>query len=61
MNKAEVITENSFKITGRGLILELKHSEKGLPKDTELTSEKSGFTRKILARVLFDHVANEQR
>lgn len=61
MNKAEAITENTLKITGRGLIVDLRHFEKGLPKDIELTSEKSGLTWKIIARVLFDHAIHEQR
>ncbi len=61
MNNVEAIIENSFKISGRGLILELRHLEKGLPKDTELTSEKSGLSWRVIARVLYDHAVHEQR
>ena len=61
MKQAEAITEESFKITGRGVILELRHSEDGLPQGTELVSEKSGLTWKVRARVLFDHAVHEQK
>lgn len=61
MKTAEAITKTSFNITGRGVVLELKHWENGLPKETELTSQKSGLKWKVVARVLFDHAVQEQQ
>ena len=61
MNHATAITEDSFRISGRGLILELNHLEEGLPKGTVLISDKTGLRWKVIARVLFDHAVQEQR
>ncbi len=59
--KAIAYTENSFKITGRGIVLELKHSEEGLSDGTKLVSEKSDKVWKVKARILFDHAVHEQK
>ena len=61
MNKSIAITENSFKVTGRGIITEIGHSENGLTKDIELISEKSGLAWKVIARILFDHAVHKQK
>lgn len=61
MEIAEMIVENSFEISGRGIVLELRHHLKGLPKETELVEEKSGHIWKVEARVLFDHAVHLQR
>ena len=61
LSQAEAITENSFKLTGIGIVVDLKHSENGLSKNTELISKKSGLTWTVIARVLFDHALREQR
>ncbi|MGB3465577.1 MAG: hypothetical protein WBA74_09915 [Cyclobacteriaceae bacterium] len=61
MNQAQALTKNSFKISGRGIVLELRHSENGLAKGTELVAEKSGRTWKVIARILFDHAVGEQK
>lgn len=61
MRNAKAITKNSFKLTGIGIILEIQHSEKGLTKETELISKKSGRTWIVVARVLFDHAVTEQK
>ncbi|WP_299229740.1 hypothetical protein [uncultured Psychroserpens sp.] len=61
MSDAKAITKDSFKITGRGIVLELQHSENGLSKETKLVSQKSGRTWKVITRVLFDHALAEQK
>lgn len=61
MNQAIALTENSFKITGRGIILELKHTQKGLAKATKLISENTDKVWKVKARILFDHAVEEQK
>lgn len=61
MDRAIAIIKDSFKITGRGIILELKHYRDGLSINTRLTSEKSGLEWVIIARVLFDHAIDQQK
>ena len=61
MNQAIAITVDSFKISGRVIIIELQHSENGLTKSIRLFSEKSGLTWEVIARVLFDHAVHEQK
>ncbi|MEP0265687.1 hypothetical protein [Dokdonia sp.] len=55
------IIEDSFKITGIGILLELKHNQLGLAESTKLISEKSGKIWIIKTRVLFDHAVDEQQ
>lgn len=59
--RAIAITADSFKITGRGIFLELQHSEQGLTKDTTLISENSEKKWLVKVRVLFEHAVHEQR
>lgn len=58
--QATALTKNSFNITGRGLVVELQHFQRGLEKGTLLTSEQSGLSWEIMARILFDHAESEQ-
>lgn len=57
---AIALTENSFNITGLGIMVELQHLRLGLKKGTVLTSEQSGLSWEIKARVLLDHAIDEQ-
>jgi hypothetical protein len=61
MSTAKAITKDCFLITGRGLIIELSHSEDGLVKGTQLKSEISGLTWIVESRVLFDHAIEQQK
>lgn len=60
-HQATAITEESFKVTGRGIVLELQHRKEGLSKDTTLISENSGKNWIVKVRILFDHAVHEQR
>ena len=60
MKKVIAIIKDSFKITGKGIIINLKHSEKGLKKEQLLISNKSGLAWKVASRVLFDHAVHKQ-
>ena len=57
---AIALTENSFNITGLGMIVDLQHSQLGLKKKTILTSKQSGLSWEVKARVLFDHAVDKQ-
>jgi hypothetical protein len=59
--QATAIIEESFNITGRGIVLELQHGEQGLAKGTELIAENSGKTWIVKVRVLFEHAVHEQK
>lgn len=50
----------SFSITGKGLIVELQHFQRGLKKGTLLTSELSGLVWEVKSRILFDHLEGQQ-
>ena len=54
------VIENSFKISGRGIVVELKHSENGLKEGTVLTSDKSKLNWTVKARILLDHAVHKQ-
>lgn len=58
--KAIALTKNSFKITGRGIVIELQHFQHGLGRGTVLTSQQSGLSWKVKARILFDHAEGKQ-
>lgn len=58
---AIALTGNSFNITGLGIVVELQHAQLGLKKGTVLTSEQSGLSWEVKARVLLDHAVDEQR
>lgn len=58
--KAIALTRNSFNITDRGIVVELQHYQQGLEKGTLLTSEYSGLSWKVKARILFDHSEGKQ-
>ncbi|MTI20967.1 hypothetical protein E1176_08030 [Fulvivirga sp. RKSG066] len=58
--KAIALTRNSFNIPGRGVVVELQHYQQGLEKGTLLTSEYSGLSWKVKARILFDHAEGKQ-
>ena len=58
--KAIAVTKNSFKLTGRGIVINLQHFQNGLKKGTVLTSQKSGLSWEVIARILFDHAAGNQ-
>lgn len=60
LKKATAIIENSFMISGRGIVVELMHSELGLKKHTVLISKKSKLKWIVKARVLFDHAEQKQ-
>ena len=55
------IIEDSFTITGIGIILELKLNQAGLAESTELISKKSEKVWRIKTRVLFNHAVHEQQ
>jgi len=57
----EVIVVDSFKIAGRGVVVELKHKEKGLRKHLKLRSSESRKFWEIISRVLFNHTILGQR
>lgn len=59
--QATAIIEECFNITGRGMVLELRHSEQGLAKGTELIAGNSGKIWIVKVRVLFDHAVHEQK
>ena len=61
INTAEAFTEDSFKITGRGIVLELKHQQEGLPKGTSLIAPERGKSWEVKARILFSAAADQQR
>ena len=58
--KAIAFTKNSFTISGRGIIVELQHFQQGLEKGTLLTSEQSGLSWEVKARIHFDHAEGKQ-
>ncbi|PWL29119.1 hypothetical protein [uncultured Roseivirga sp.] len=58
--KAIAITKNSFKITGSGIVIELQHFQPGLERGTVLTSQQSGLSWKVMARILFDHAEGKK-
>jgi len=60
LKTATAIIENSFKISGRGIVVDLKHSEEGLNKNTVLTSKNLKLQWIVKARVLFDHAVHKQ-
>ena len=53
----KVLVKKCFKITGRGFVVEIQHSENGLPKGLKLLSE-NGQIWEIKSRVIFSHVEN---
>ncbi len=55
LNDKEVLVLNSFSLTGRGIIAEMQHLERGLPAGIELHSPKSGRRWRIKNRMLFNH------
>lgn len=61
MNTAKAICKESFTITGRGIILDLMHSEQGLKQGTILHSEKTKLEWELESRVLFDHAVDIQK
>jgi hypothetical protein len=56
MKKIKIYIRKSFKITGRGIIVEIQHHLSGLPKETRLMSSVSGLLWEVQCRVFYDHV-----
>jgi hypothetical protein len=61
IKEAVSIVENSFLITGRGIILELMHTEDGLGQGTLLESHITDRSWVVKARILFDHAEEYQK
>lgn len=61
MNTVKAICKESFTIAGRGIILDLMHSEQGLKQGTILYSEKTKLEWSVECRVLFDHAVDIQK
>ena len=61
MNTAKAICKESFSITGRGIILNLMHSEQGLKQGATMDSEKTKLEWELESRVLFDHAVDIQK
>ena len=61
MTTAKAICKESFTITGRGIILNLMHSEQGLKQGTILHSEKTKLDWEVESRVLLDHAVDIQK
>jgi len=60
MKTTKALTKNSFELSGRGFVIELKHSLNGLKEGIVLISESSKLKWKIVVRILFDHAVHEQ-
>ena len=59
--KIYAYTKESFQISGRGIILSLKHNYQGLAKGTLLQSENSNKKWEIQARLIYDHAIEVQK
>jgi hypothetical protein len=61
MQNHKAIMLESFSVAGRGVLVEMQHSENGLKQGTILHSIHSGLSWEIKSRVLFDHVMAAQK
>lgn len=61
IDEAIAFVEDSFKITGRGIIIALQHNQEGLKRETRLESLATGHIWEVKARIIFDHTENEQK
>ena len=61
MKKLIAICKESYEITGRGIVLELKHNEPGLNHGTILQSSKTKLKWELDSRIIFDHAADIQK
>ena len=53
MKTVKAVTKDSFNISGRGMLVELKHSLRGLEKGVILISESSKMEWRMVVRILF--------
>ncbi|MCU0430929.1 MAG: hypothetical protein MUF42_13275 [Cytophagaceae bacterium] len=56
-----VISKKIFRLQSRGFLLELQHTLSGLPKGSVLQSVESGLCWSVEARILFDHIKDQQK
>ena len=59
-NTVTAICQDSFKIEGRGIILELQHFANGLTSGSILHSKKRDLKWEISVRILYDHAIDHQ-
>jgi hypothetical protein len=52
---------DSWNVTGQGIIVELKHQEKGLPQGARLISRQTGRQWTVKSRLFFNHTLDRQR
>lgn len=56
-----VFVKECFKITGRGIVVELQHQENGLSNQTILHSKKNNLFWRVKGRIIFSHTTDLQK